>query len=53
MTSEITVTQDQITALAMLLHLSQRSEELKDGDFKDGFDAAIEETAAYVELETH
>lgn len=49
--SDITENQDQITALAMLLHLSQRSEELKEGDFKNGFDAAIEEAASYVELE--
>ena len=41
----------QVLALATILHLAQRSGELRDSDFKKGFDAAIEEAGAYVELE--
>jgi hypothetical protein len=38
-----------IIALAVLLHLAQRSKELNDGAFKDGWDSAIEEAGAYID----
>lgn len=44
---------DQVLALAVLLHLSQRAESLIDGPFKVGFEMAIEEAAAYLQLKTN
>lgn len=38
-----------VTVLAVLLHLAQRSEELNEGPFRAGWESAIEEAGAYLD----
>ncbi|TAK97334.1 MAG: hypothetical protein EPO08_21400 [Rhodospirillaceae bacterium] len=38
-----------VIVLAVLLHLAERSKELKEGPFKAGWDSAIEEAGAYID----
>lgn len=40
---------DDTLALAVLLHLAAQLKGLKEGDFKSGFESAIEEGGAYVD----
>lgn len=40
-----------VKSLAMLLHLVQRAENLKECEFRAGWEAAIEEAAAYLDSE--
>jgi len=38
-----------VVALAVLLHLAERSKELNDGPFRAGWESAIEEAGAYID----
>lgn len=38
-----------VVVLAVMLHLAERSKELKEGPFRAGWESAIEEAGAYID----